>query len=156
MLLASVREGRQKSEAAVLLLVALLAAVALLPGCGESQDAGAKAKPAETLPSGQTGAVLEPGDGRQASGTAILLPRTPKRPAHFKVRLDGLKPNTNGGQYIVWLTTSRHDMVPLYSYPVGKSGIFAHEWTPNPLHVEFIETGKKDKFVITLAKNDAE
>jgi len=67
-----------------------------------------------------------------------------------------LKPNTNGGQYIVWLTTSRHDMVPLYSYPVGKSGIFAHEWTPNPLHVEFIETGKKDKFVITLAKNDAE
>jgi hypothetical protein len=130
-------------------------------GCGTSEDAGADASKSSTvdlptLPSGQTGAVLAPVDGGEASGTALVLRSKPEAPPHFKVRVEGLQPSTNGGQYVVWLLSERHDMVPLYSYPVGKTGVFDHEWKPNPLHVGTIENGERDKFMVTLAKNDAE
>jgi hypothetical protein len=143
-------------------LLAVAVVIALLgSGCGESEDAGADASKAGTvdlpsLPPGQTGAVLAPVGELEASGTVLVLKSKPQGPAWFKVRVEGLEPSRNGGQYVVWLTTERHDMVPLYSYPVGKTGIFNHTWKPNPLHVGFIEEGKKDKFVMTLAKNGKE
>lgn len=154
--------GIQPAKGGALLVAALLTIVALLSGCGDSSSSGdestatSETASAKSLGPGRTGAVLEPVDGSEASGTALVLPQTPKRTAHFKVKLEGLEPSTNGGQYVVWLKKTRHDMVPLYSYPVGKSGVFAHEWTPNPLHVGFVEKGTKDKFLITLAKNHAE
>jgi len=148
--------------AAALFLSAVLALAALLSGCGDSSGTAAEpsstdqAAAVKTLGDGRTGAVLEPVDGGDASGTALLLKRTSSKPARFKVHVEGLEPNVYGGQYVVWLTSSRHDMVPLYSYAVGDSGVFSHEWTPNPLHVSFIERGKKTKFLLTLAKNSAE
>jgi hypothetical protein len=156
------RMNLRRRRALPLILAVAAALLGLFAsGCGESEDAGAE--PSETstvdlpsLPSGQTGAVLAPVGEIEASGTALVLRSKPGAPARFKVRVEGLEPSKNGGQYVVWLTTERHDMVPLYSYPVGKTGVFDHEWKPNPLHVGFIEEGKKDKFVMTLAKTGDE
>lgn len=141
-----------------LLAFSMLVLAALGSGCGGSNDAGAESPQSSkaSAPSfgpGQTGAVLQPVDGSDASGTALILKKHPTSAAHFKVRLEGLEPNTNGGQYVVWLMASRHKMVPLYSYPVGKNGVFAHTWLPNPLHVSFIEDGSKTEFMVTRANN---
>lgn len=155
-MLALMSPCRWKSRSVIFALAVAIAGL-VGSGCGESENAGADS-PVDlpTLAPSQTGAVLAPVDGSEASGTVLLLETKTEGPSRFKVRVEGLKPTTNGGQYVVWLTTGRHDMVPLYTYPVGKSGIFDHQWKPNPLHISFIVEGKKDKFVMTLAKTAKE
>lgn len=139
-------------------------------GCGGNSDTDAQATPstaAETTPSsttasakgdssGPTEAVLKPVDGSEASGTFLFLPKRPSRPARMEIRLDGLEPSVNGGQYVLWLMASRHEMVPIYTYPAGKNGVLAQEWKPNLSSVGYIEEGAKSQLLVTRANTSAE
>ena len=140
----------------------ILVLAVLGSGCGDSSGTAAETT-SSTAPasakgggSGPTESVLRPVDDSEASGTFLFLPKSPSRGARMEIRLDGLEPSVNGGQYVLWLMASRHEMVPIYTYPAGKNGVLAQEWKPNLSSVGYIEEGTKSQFLVTRANTSAE
>jgi len=144
------------------LLGALVAAL-VMAGCGgsDSEEAGgstdtvAATEAAETTKqpeSGPTEADLEPVGDNTASGTARYKIKPNSTPV-LQLRLKGLDPVSGNSQYSIWMVGSRHDMVTIATYYVGKSGRLSQDLR-NVESFVFVEDGSKTQILITKV-NDA-
>ena len=136
------------------LIGCLLAAAVVAGGCGSAADTVSisTSAPAE---SGATEAALRPVDGSQAAGTVRLIRKHPGG-SSLVVDLSHLKPVSNGGQYAIWILASRHNMVPLATYPVGSSGELHERVEADPVFLGTVENGTRTHFLVTRTDNAAE
>jgi hypothetical protein len=144
-----IRHPHGRYRHALLPILALLAL--LVSGCGGDRAAESDATADTTVQSGPTEAVLRPvGDGEETGTVRVDASGS----AELKIDLRGLQPLPQGGQYVLWMTRSRNDMVLVFSHSGDSSGRISELTPVNPLRIEEIEDGRKTDFLVTSTQSE--
>ena len=139
-----------------IVLVVILLATGVLGGGGDDSSGTDTSEPVGTTEAGSqqlTQATLEATDGSDASGRA-LFGRAGKQVV-LQVEAEGLDPSPQGQSYVIWLSRSPEQMLPLAATKVDDSGEIVARYQVPAEVLDFLAGGTFDQIAVTLIADDA-
>jgi hypothetical protein len=138
----------------VIVVVIVLLATGVIGGgsdSGSGSDNGEAV--AQRQPGDQrvTGAVLEPLDGGDAKGRAVLGKEG--KVAAMIVEATGLEPSGKGSSYAVWLYKSPQKRIPLIFAKVGEDGRLVAQFKVPTEVLAYLAAGTFDQIYVSLGTN---
>jgi hypothetical protein len=137
----------------IVVVMVLLATGAIGGGSGSDSGSDSGGAVAQRQPGDQqvTGAVLEPLDGGDAKGRAVLGKEG--KVAAMIVEATGLEPSGKGSSYAIWLYKSAQKRIPLIFAKVGEDGRLVAQFKVPTEVLAYLAAGTFDQVYVSLGAN---